>query len=151
MLTADKIKSLPKNFQLDLLLLRLNPSLLNDKRVLQIFILLNNCNGPSDIRGRLKSEFDYPGLAAFYREKAASILANVPGSVTEVTVHLGPFYFGEYDMRKKAFPFSDVTGGKSAVDFDTVGLDSGPMVWPPWHVSSQRVIQAGQLRLLPDG
>lgn len=101
----------------DLNYLRVNPAALDDKPVMQYFIALNNCGRP-DVERALFNELDYPALAAFYRAKAAQILASMPRTITDIafdryigghqsgnwTLWSQSLSLGEYDRTRHAFP-----------------------------------------------
>jgi hypothetical protein len=101
----------------DLNYLRLNPAALDQKPVMQYFVALNNCN-QHDVERALFNELDYPALAAFYKSKAAQILAPLPRTITDVSFDrfIGGYQqgnwrlwsqslsLGEYDPQRKAFP-----------------------------------------------
>jgi hypothetical protein len=121
--------------QLDLFLLRHNPSLLDDKLIMHYFIMLNNCGAPrTDIvrlRRSFDSELDYPPIAKFYKARASPIVKDIP---TGLTLHMDtfpdprdkgliptPLELGEYDTTRKAFPFVFRVGGnktKMTLAFD---------------------------------
>jgi len=83
-------------------LLRNDPALLNDEAVLKHFMAANNCGNAIAFRKELNNEFDYPKMAAFYKDQAPEILKGVPSSLT---VRLPAFFLGQYDSAKGAFPF----------------------------------------------
>ena len=97
--------------------LRLNPAALNEKAVMKYFIALNNCNH-RDVERALFNELDYPALAAFYKPRAAGILAALPRTITDVafdrtiggqqvgkwSLWTQTLSLGEYDAQRKAFP-----------------------------------------------
>jgi hypothetical protein len=97
--------------------LRLNPAALNEKAVMKYFIALNNCNH-RDVERALFNELDYPALAAFYKPRAAGILAALPRTITDVafdrtiggqqvgrwSMWTQRLTLGEYDAQRKAFP-----------------------------------------------
>jgi hypothetical protein len=87
---------------LDLNLARLKPSLISDDQpFLDYFIMLNNCGDVGMFRA-LKSEFDYPAMAGFYKSKATEILRPFSLAVGAIS----PVYFlGEYDPARHSFPF----------------------------------------------
>jgi len=89
-------------------LLRNEPDLLSDEDVLRNFMAANNClnNGFARI---LTSEFDYPGMKAFYQSKAPEIVRTSPMTLS---ILLKVFYFGQYDAAKGVFPLVDVRGAK---------------------------------------
>lgn len=93
---------------LDLNLMRLQPSTLDDPEFLKYFIALNNCANPQ-IGAELASEFEFPKLSAFYKDKAATILSAVP---TTIRLDLGSLALGQYDPIRKAFPI--LNGGWTA-------------------------------------
>ena len=68
----------------------------------------NNCPNANAIAfaKALNSEFDYPKMAAFYKDEAPEILKGVPSSLT---VTLGGFVLGQYDSGKGVFPFVKTT------------------------------------------
>jgi hypothetical protein len=87
---------------LDLNLARLQPSLIaGDAPFLNYFMMLNNCGDMGMLRA-LKSEFDYPAMAGFYKAKASEILSSVALPVGAMSP---PFFLGDYDAARKAFPF----------------------------------------------
>lgn len=90
---------------MDLLFMKLDPSALDDVNLFNYFVGLNNCGNPN-IKTQIESEFDYPGIVAFYKPRINKILddANIP-----TTIHLGGpnVYLGEYDMAKNSFPFTN--------------------------------------------
>ncbi len=57
--------------------IRLDPSLLENKFVMQYFIGLNNCHDRG-VERSLQNELDYPALAKYYRDNAAAILSALP-------------------------------------------------------------------------
>lgn len=85
---------------LDLNFMRLQSTSLNDPAFFKYFVALNNCSNPQ-ITSLLKSEFDFPKIAAFYKERAPTILSAVP---TTLRVQIGKLSPGEYDSARKAFP-----------------------------------------------
>jgi hypothetical protein len=89
--------------QLDLNLMRLQPSSLDDPKFLKYFIALNNCGNPQ-IDRQLGSEFEFPKLAAFYKDKSATILSAVP---TTIRLQVGTLLLGQYDPVRKAFPIKN--------------------------------------------
>jgi hypothetical protein len=96
---------------LDLNILRARPDYLSDKRVMQYFIALNNCQDLSIVK-RLNNELDYPDLVDFYRPQIDKILADSPNIVTQVLYTEGAFdlatvdvlSLGEYSRASGAFP-----------------------------------------------
>jgi len=104
---------------LDLNLARLKPSLISDDQpFLNYFIMLNNCGDMTMFRA-LKSEFDYPAMAGFYKGKATEIL----GSLSLPVGIMSPSYFlGDYDAARRSFPF--VGYGRPGAPRKTVKLDS---------------------------
>jgi len=101
----------------DMNFLRLNPTALDQKPVMQYFIALNNCSD-RNIERAIYNELDYPALAAFYRSKASQILNSLPRTVTDVALYrfIGgqqsgnwrlwtqSLSLGEYNAQRKAFP-----------------------------------------------
>jgi hypothetical protein len=87
-------------------LLRLNPALLQDELILKHFIAVNNCNNSDAMLKAFDSEFDSPKIMAFYKAKAPEILNEAPSTIQPM---IGPFYLGQYDAAKRAFPFVDPT------------------------------------------
>jgi hypothetical protein len=117
--------------QLGLLTLRNQPSLLDEKKLMQFFIMANNCVGPNFIKASrgLTNELEYPGMVSFYKSKAPQILTSVPRTLVmgyqyvgaPVAGHPDAFsavYLGEYDLARKAFPFVDHIGGRLTVALD---------------------------------
>jgi len=104
---------------LDLNLARLKPSLISDDQpFLNYFIMLNNCGDMGMFRA-LKSEFDYPAMAGFYKGKAPEILRSLSLPVGVMS----PIYFlGDYDATRKSFPF--VGFGRAGAPRKPVKLDS---------------------------
>jgi hypothetical protein len=89
-------------------LLRNQPDLLSDEDVLRNFMAANNCLNNAFPRA-LTSEFDYPGMKAFYQSKAPEIVKTSPMTLSLL---LKGFYFGQYDAAKGVFPLVDVRGTK---------------------------------------
>lgn len=101
--------------QFDLLLLRLDPAIIDNKRFIRFFILLNNCDqrdGGLKMKNSLSSKF--AGIAAFYKSKAAQvaaivststniIMANYPGAANRPT----RLFLGDCNMSTNAFSFVD--------------------------------------------
>ncbi len=106
----------------DLNAFRLNPSLLDQKAVMQYFIGLNNCHS-RDIGRALQNELDYPALATFYKSKAAEILSALPNTIGVAMFRgntkgaqiwgksiggwdatLKTLSLGQYDVNRKVFP-----------------------------------------------
>src|SRR5581483_5769508 len=121
--------------QLDLLLLRANASMLDDPSFMKYFILLNQCGSPPrdqmNAARSLNSEFDYPGMASFYKSKAADV-AKVPPDTFTITMAEpygggGHYLLGEWDPARKAFPFVDAYNKPTTIKFDNVqpGGDRG--------------------------
>jgi hypothetical protein len=119
--------------RLDLFLLKYNPTLFDDQRIMRYFIVLNNCGGPGGgIEQAFNNEFDYPKIVTFYRTSAPEILENVPRTVS-IRVNAFPnishnrvvspiaAVLGDYDVTRKAFPF--VNGYNPGLR-ETIGLDS---------------------------
>lgn len=114
--------------QLDLLLLRAQPSLLDDPSFMRYFIMLNQCGAPPaqqmSVMRSLRSEFDYPSMAAFYKPKAADIVKVAPDRFTiAMAASYGPdghYQLGEWDPERKAFPFVDAYKKPMTVKFDNV-------------------------------
>jgi hypothetical protein len=106
--------------------LRLNPAALNEKAVMQYFIALNNCNH-RDVERALFNELDYPALAAFYKPRAAGILAALPRTITDIAfdrmiggqqvgnwrLWAQSLTLGEYNSQRKAFPLTYPAGQNS--------------------------------------
>jgi hypothetical protein len=98
---------------LDMQLLRLQPALLEDPEVLKFFALVNNCVYNTDdaptrlndtaVRKLMRSEFDYPQAADYYRSHAAEILSGLPRTTIAT---IGGAQLGQYDMTAKAFPMT---------------------------------------------
>jgi len=126
------------NTQLTMLAIRNQPSLLDDKQVMQCFMKINTAFTPSYliVNRNLTNELEYPGMASFYKSKAEDALKVVPG-----TFSIGVLYanlsvagrppapatimLGEYDQAKKTFPFVDVTGHKTTLTFDNMTPSTG--------------------------
>jgi hypothetical protein len=106
----------------DLNAIRLKPSLLENKFVMQYFIGLNNCQDRK-VEHALQNELDYPALAKYYKDNATAILSSLPdaGGLGMFTGnHQGgvlwgrPFggydpklktlALGEYDTKRQVFP-----------------------------------------------
>jgi hypothetical protein len=116
------------SIQLDLLLLRANPSLLDDPSLMRYFIMLNQCGASgaqqmSAMRS-LHSEFDYPAMAASYKASAADIVKVAPDRFTLAMAapydQSGHYHLGEWDPARKAFPFVDLYKKPTTVKFDNV-------------------------------
>lgn len=111
---------------LDLNLMRLQPSSLDDPKFLKYFIALNNCRNPQ-IYNQLGSEFEFPKLAAFYKDKAATILSAVP---TAIRLQVGTLVLGQYDRVRKAFPIKNegwtATGAQRQPGFSIDHVDPTP-------------------------
>jgi hypothetical protein len=120
----------------DLNYLRLNPSALDQKPVMQYFAALNNCNH-REVERALYNELDYPALAEFYKARAREILTSLPRTITDVSFdrYIGgsqvgnwrmwtqSLTLGEYDRRRKAFPLR--FPGKDLVEIpDAMSMDS---------------------------
>ncbi len=90
-------------------LLRNEPDLLSDEDVLRNFMAANNCLNNAFPRA-LTSEFDYPGMKAFYQSNALQIVKTSPMTLSLL---LKGFYFGQYDAAKGVFPLVDVRGTKA--------------------------------------
>jgi hypothetical protein len=126
------------SIQLELLSLRQQPSLLDDKAIMQSFIELNNLNTATFGKAEQldRSEFDYPVLARFYKAKAPEILqlvsntfriqltqAYTTGSArppTQATVGVGT-----YDLADKKFPFVNDLGPVT-INLDRVTVPLSP-------------------------
>lgn len=119
--------------RLDLLLLKYNPSLFDNQRIMRYFIVLNNRGGQiSDIEQAFNSEFDYPKMRTFYRTSAPKILEYAPRTMS-IRVSAFPnishnrivspiaAVLGDYDVARKAFPF---VNGYNAGMRETIGLDN---------------------------
>jgi hypothetical protein len=91
--------------QLDLNLMRFDPASFDNPDFFKYFVAMNNCGNPG-IDNSLNSEFEYPKIAAFYKDKAPNILNQVP---TTVRVQLGNLLLGQYDPARKAFPIASST------------------------------------------
>jgi hypothetical protein len=104
---------------LDLNLARLKPSLISDDQpFLNYFIMLNNC-GDVGMSRALKSEFDYPAMAGFYKSRAADILRPLSLPLGAIS----PLYvLGDYDTARRSFPF--VGEGRPGSPRKPVKLDS---------------------------
>jgi len=104
---------------LDLNLARVQPSLLSgDQPFLNYFIMLNNCGDMGMLRA-LKSEFDYPAMASFYKTNAPEILHALSLPVGAMS----PIYFlGDYDATRRSFPF--VGYGRTGAPRKPIKLDS---------------------------
>ena len=114
--------------QLDLIHLRSDPSLLDNKAFMRYFIVLNNC-GNADVVKNLDNEFEYPPMVAFYKPKALDIVNFVPNSFS-ISLGFG-FQLGEYDTTRKAFPFIDNQHRSQAIVFRNVTpYDSGQSACP---------------------
>ena len=116
-LSEKSFQSLGEEDQLNLLYLKLNPVLLEDKQPLNYFIFLNDCR--SKDQAAIKSfdnEFEYPKYAALYREQAEKILEIAPSSVTRLVQGVS---LGTYNIEKKVFPFAE------PVSFTALRLSAG--------------------------
>jgi hypothetical protein len=91
---------------LDLDLMRFGEGVLDDRPFFDYFVLLNNC-GNSKILSQMNSEFDYPAIKAFYKEKAPQILASVPSTLT---VRIPGPSLGVYGPATASFPWR-LSGG----------------------------------------
>lgn len=108
-LTADQLRDLVTGshdiaFMARMLQIRQHPEELNTATVigkstdLKFFIQLNNCNNPQMNR-LLDNEFEYPKIAAYYKERAKEILSEVPSTISYWrTVSLG-----QYDSSAQGF------------------------------------------------
>ena len=105
-LTADIIRQIHDPTVIyDVNFLRLYPAALSNKRVMQYFIGLNNCNDDGIERAML-NELDYPALADWYRANAPGILAALPTAVTDIAYGKGSVMaLGEHDAQQRSFPF----------------------------------------------
>ncbi len=121
----------------DLNYMRLDPAVLDEKPVMQYFIALNNCNH-QDVARAIDNELDYPKLAAFYKAKAAEILASLSRTIPDIAFdrYIGghqtgnwvlwskSLTLGQYDPQRKAFPLN--YPGRSSVDIpDSLSMDGG--------------------------
>jgi hypothetical protein len=98
----------------DVNFLRLYPAAMSNKRVMQYFIGLNNCNDDGIERAML-NELDYPALADWYGSNAPRILAALPSALSDIAYRRGTVLaLGEYDAQQKSFPFR--FPGRNAVD-----------------------------------
>ena len=101
---------------LDMQLLRLQPSLLDDPQMLKYFVLVNNCTYTADhtndtqVWRLMKNELDYPQAADYYKSHATEILAGVPRN-TVATIDSAQL--GEFDTGKKAFPLVVMRGSNA--------------------------------------
>jgi len=118
--TVDRLGN--STVRLDLNLLRLDPTLLDEKAFMRYFIALNNCRDQS-VGKMLDNELDYPKAAAFYKAKAPEILKSVPdyvglgfykptgtilwGRSATTGAAVSSLTLGEYNTSKKAFPLID--------------------------------------------
>jgi hypothetical protein len=89
---------------LDLNLIHLQPTVLNDPKFLNYFIRLNNC-GNLEIDAQMNNEFVYPKMAAFYKDKAAEILKAVPSEIGGLSFRKA-VTLGQYDLARMAFPLT---------------------------------------------
>jgi hypothetical protein len=89
-------------------MMRFDNALLDQKKGMEHFIRLNNCDDPTGIEAAIRSEFEFPDMAAFYKANAATILAGVPTSISLNTGDAtGEVYaIGEYDRERKVFPLA---------------------------------------------
>jgi hypothetical protein len=104
-LDASTMKRITQNnigIELELNLLRLDPDLMKQTRFFNFFVELNNCDNPK-ISTEIASEFDYPGIKAFYQPREISVLSSVPDTF-QAQFH--GFVLGQYDFAKKAFPLN---------------------------------------------
>ena len=89
----------------DVNFLRLYPAALSNKRVMQYFIGLNNCDDDSIERAML-NELDYPALANWYGLNAQRILASLPTAVTDIAYRKNTvLMLGDYNAQQRSFPF----------------------------------------------
>jgi hypothetical protein len=127
-LTSEDLQRINQpSVRFDMNFLRLNPTALDQKPVMQYFIALNNCND-RNIEHAIYNELDYPALVAFYRSKSSQILNSLPRTVTDVALYrfIGgqqsgawklwtqSLTLGEYNLQRKAFPLK--YPGKSSVE-----------------------------------
>jgi hypothetical protein len=89
---------------LDLNLIHLQPTVLNDSKFLNYFIRINNC-GSLEINTQMNNEFVYPKMAAFYKDKAAEILKAVPSELGSLSFRK-PVTLGQYDLSRMTFPLT---------------------------------------------
>jgi hypothetical protein len=90
-------------------LLRNDSPLLDDEDVFRYFMAANNCDNANAFMHELSSEFDYGGMAKFYKGQAPEILKSTPNSLSMM---LTGFFVGQYDSAKGVFPFVEGHGQK---------------------------------------
>lgn len=83
---------------LNLNFMRLVPHALDDDALLADFSCINN-NDDQAILRHLDSEFDYPQTVAYYKAKAADVLAGAPSTISLTD----KVELGEYDRVRQAF------------------------------------------------
>lgn len=107
--TFDRLAGNDLKFQVAVL--RANPSLLDETRIMRYFILINNCHETKDIHAQvdprivkaLDNELDYPKISAYYKERAQPILDGL--KLGPLTVMIDGPRLGSYDTAKHEFPF----------------------------------------------
>jgi uncharacterized protein len=116
---------------LQLNFMRLIPNALSDEALFRYFIMLNNCDN-SAIIAQFNSELDYPQIAAFYKQKAAEILAGVPSEIKQTTL----VTVGQYDPARGTFAIRSIGKGDLSVGYGcavsglTFGYSQGSPVFP---------------------
>jgi hypothetical protein len=119
--------------QLELLAIRQDLSLLDDKKRMQCFILQSNTNTPTwqTANHEITDEFEYPKLESFYKASAPEALRVVPNTlsfdVSTATVLIGGrgttqggIFLGEYDAASHSFPIVDSYNRPETVMIDRV-------------------------------
>ena len=108
--------------RLELNLFRLDPRLLDSAGPMRYFVVLNNCKAAGNVDQRvvrvLDNELDFPKVAGFYKARSASILGNMP---TTVSISLRGASLGPYDAAKQGFP---ILFGGGKFEFSNVRVDS---------------------------
>ena len=103
LLTADRYDNLQLEKKLDLMIIKENRDLLNNKAVMDYFILMNECNsGTSNAIMSFNNEFDYPKYVQFYKEHYGEICNVVKN---KITIELGPVELGKYNQQSNSFSF----------------------------------------------
>jgi len=103
LLTAERYDELQLQNKLDLMIIKENRDLLDDKAVMNYFIVMNECNsGTSNAIKSFNNEFDYPKYVQFYKESYGEICNAVKN---KITIELGPVELGKYNQQSNSFSF----------------------------------------------
>lgn len=119
-LDSESFNKLSAESKLDLIVLKSNPKWLDNKYIMEYFILLNACATSDELALKsLGNEFTEGKYVDFYKSNSKKVFDSVNSTVV---VRTNKFYLGRYNKEKKGFPFVNGIDSANPINLNTTML-----------------------------